>query len=50
MLGSGSPRRRELLTSLGLPLIVAAVDVNEAGRAGEEAGSYLQRVVGDKRT
>lgn len=48
MLGSGSPRRRELLTSLGLPLIVAAVDVNEAGRAGEEAGSYLQRVVGDK--
>lgn len=48
LLGSGSPRRRELLTSLGLPLLVAPVDVDEAGRPGEGAGEYLRRVVGEK--
>ncbi|HLM75060.1 MAG TPA: Maf family protein [Polyangiaceae bacterium] len=48
LLGSGSPRRRELLTSLGLPLVVVAVDVDEAGRPNEGAGEYLRRIVGAK--
>jgi septum formation protein len=48
LLGSGSPRRRELLASLGLPLVVAAVNVDEAGRPGEGAGDYLRRIVDAK--
>lgn len=48
LLGSGSPRRRELLTTLGLPLRVVAVDVDESGRPGEGAGEYLRRIAGAK--
>ncbi|XXV16879.1 Maf family protein [Sorangium sp. So ce1182] len=44
LLGSGSPRRREILTTLGLPLRVAAAEVDEAGRADEGAAAYLERV------
>ncbi|KYG11495.1 septum formation inhibitor Maf [Sorangium cellulosum] len=44
LLGSGSPRRREILTTLGLPLRVAAAEVDEAGRPGEGAAAYLDRV------
>ncbi|WP_437596686.1 Maf family protein [Sorangium sp. So ce590] len=44
LLGSGSPRRREILTTLGLPLRVAAAEVDEAGRPGEGAMAYLERV------
>lgn len=44
LLGSGSPRRREILTTLGLPLRVAAAEVDEAGRPDEGAIAYLQRV------
>ncbi|XXX93697.1 Maf family protein [Sorangium sp. So ce204] len=44
LLGSGSPRRREILTTLGLPLRVAAAEVDEAGRADEDAAAYLERV------
>ncbi|XXR76348.1 Maf family protein [Sorangium sp. So ce394] len=44
LLGSGSPRRREILTTLGLPLRVAAAEVDEAGRPGEGAAAYLGRV------
>ena len=45
LLGSGSPRRRELLTSLGLPLVVVAVNVDETGWPDEGAGDYLRRIV-----
>ncbi|AUX45743.1 septum formation inhibitor Maf [Sorangium cellulosum] len=45
LLGSGSPRRREILTTLGLPLRVAAADVDEARRPDEGAAAYLERVV-----
>jgi septum formation protein len=48
LLGSASPRRRELLTTLRLPLRVARVDVDEAGREGERAGEYLVRVTAAK--
>ncbi|WP_437955410.1 Maf family protein [Sorangium sp. So ce119] len=44
LLGSGSPRRREILTTLGLPLRVAAAEVDEAGRADEGPAAYLERV------
>ncbi len=47
-LGSASPRRRELLTGLGLPLRVEVADVHEAVRMGEAPLDYLERVVDDK--
>lgn len=48
LLGSGSPRRREILSTLGFPLIVASVDVDEARGASEGASQYVERVVADK--
>jgi septum formation protein len=48
VLGSASPRRRELLESLGLPLVVRVADVDESQRAGEAAHQYLERVVAAK--
>lgn len=48
LLGSGSPRRREILATLGLPLLVAAADVDETPRAGEPPLDYLGRVTLDK--
>lgn len=48
LLGSSSPRRREILTTLGLPLRIAAADVDETGRAGEGAGAYLERIASAK--
>jgi septum formation protein len=47
-LGSASPRRRELLETLGIPLLVVAAEVDERRHAGEAATEYLQRVVGYK--
>jgi septum formation protein len=44
LLGSSSPRRREILTTLGLPLRVAAAEVDETGLPGERPGEYLERV------
>lgn len=48
LLGSGSPRRREILTSLGIPIRVAKADVDETVRPGEGPEPYLVRVVADK--
>jgi len=48
LLGSASPRRRELLEAVRVPLRVAAVDVDEAVRDGETPAAYLERVVRDK--
>ncbi len=47
-LGSASPRRRELLTALGLPLRIVAANVQEEAFAGEPPKEYLERVVDDK--
>lgn len=44
LLGSASPRRREILTALGIPLIVRAVDLDESVRSGENAADYLARI------
>jgi septum formation protein len=47
-LGSASPRRRQLLEQVGIPLVVRAVSADEDVRAGEAVDAYLARVVGDK--
>ena len=47
-LGSASPRRRELLSGLGLPLRVQAAEVQEEPLDAEPPLEYLERVVDDK--
>ncbi len=48
LLGSASPRRREILTTLGLPLLVAPAVVDETPRPGEAPLTYLARVTAAK--
>jgi septum formation protein len=45
LLGSKSPRRREILAALGIPVRVLSGDVDESERPGEGAPDYLERVV-----
>jgi len=47
-LGSGSPRRRELLSGLGLPIRIVVSDVEEDANEGEHPLAYLERVTLDK--
>jgi septum formation protein len=44
VLASGSPRRRELLSRLGLDVTVAAQDVDESAVPGETPGAHALRV------
>ena len=48
ILGSGSPRRREILAGLGLELLVRPADVSERVEHGESPSGYLARVVREK--
>ena len=48
LLGSASPRRREILTTLGLPLLVAPAVVDETALPGEPPLAYLARVTSAK--
>jgi septum formation protein len=48
VLGSASPRRREILSSMGIPIVVVKGDVDETRRPGELPAPYLERVVRDK--
>jgi septum formation protein len=48
VLGSGSPRRRELVSALGLPFRVLAADIDEQVRAGEDPLGYLERITSEK--
>jgi septum formation protein len=48
ILGSQSPRRKEILGRLGIPFVVRPADVDETPRAGESPGVYLQRIVSAK--
>ena len=48
VLGSGSPRRREILTGLGFALSVRPADVVEDVCDGESPAAYLDRIVADK--
>jgi septum formation protein len=43
-LGSASPRRKDLLDRLGIPLFVVSVDVDERRAPGESPSRYLERV------
>jgi septum formation protein len=47
-LGSASPRRRQLLEQVGIPVTVRAASIDEGLAAGERVDRYLERVVGDK--
>jgi septum formation protein len=48
LLASASPRRREILTTLGLPIRVAPASVDETVRDGEAPGAYLARITAAK--
>jgi septum formation protein len=44
VLGSASPRRREMISLLGVPFVVRPAEVDESMRAGESPAEYLARV------
>jgi septum formation protein len=48
VLASASPRRRELLTLIGIPHDVVPADVDEAVRAGEAPATYVERLALEK--
>lgn len=48
VLGSASPRRRDILSSMGIPIVVVKGEVDEMRRGEERSGTYLERVVRDK--
>lgn len=48
ILGSGSPRRRELLAQLGLEFAVVAPDIDESPRARETPVAYVHRLAVEK--
>jgi len=48
VLGSASPRRRELLENLGLDFEVVAADIDESVRPDEEAAPYVARLASEK--
>ncbi len=48
ILGSTSPRRREILAALRIPFEVRAANANEDVLPGEAADPYLERVVASK--
>lgn len=48
LLASNSPRRRELLSLLGLPFESCAPQVDETPRAGETPGAYVTRLAEEK--
>jgi nucleoside triphosphate pyrophosphatase len=48
VLGSASPRRREILHSLKIPFVALPANADEAVLAGETAAAYLSRIVETK--
>ena len=48
ILASGSPRRKELFSWLGLDFETKVPEVDESIRSGEEPGDYCSRISGDK--
>jgi septum formation protein len=48
VLASGSPRRRELVERLGVPLRVQPADIDETPRPGEDARAYVHRLSVEK--
>lgn len=45
ILGSASPRRRDLLSALGIPILVQPRDIDETALPGEAPEVYLERIV-----
>jgi len=50
LLASASPRRRELLARVGVPLEIRAADVDESARPGERPDAYVARIARAKAT
>jgi septum formation protein len=48
VLGSGSPRRREIVSALGLTFRVLAADIDESRLPGEAPLAYLERIAAAK--
>lgn len=48
VLASGSPRRAELLRSIGVEFVVCAADIDETPLLGETATSYVNRMANEK--
>jgi septum formation protein len=48
VLASRSPRRRQLLEMLGIPIVVASADVQELRLPRESPGAYARRLARDK--
>jgi septum formation protein len=48
LLASASPRRREMLERVGVPLEVRAADIDESPREGEEPAAYVARIAHEK--
>jgi len=48
VLASASPRRRQLLSLLGIPYRIRAADLNEAQREGESAVDFARRAAREK--
>lgn len=48
VLASRSPRRKELLSLLGVDFIIRAPEVNESQHAGEDPENYVRRVSSEK--
>ncbi|POA55621.1 MULTISPECIES: Maf family protein [unclassified Pseudomonas] len=47
-LASGSPRRRELLTQIGVPFTVIGADIDETPLAAETPAAYVERLARGK--
>ncbi|CAI8798464.1 Maf-like protein [Pseudomonas sp. PDM26] len=47
-LASGSPRRRELLTQIGVPFSAVSADIDETPLAQESPSAYVERLARDK--
>lgn len=47
-LASASPRRRELLASIGVKLEISPTDIDETPRSGELPAAYVERLARDK--
>lgn len=50
ILASASPRRQELLAQIGVSFNVAAQDIDESQRQGEQAKAYVRRMADEKAT
>jgi len=48
ILGSASPRRRDILASLGVPIIVLHAAIDERAATSEEPREYVERIVLEK--